>query len=145
MRKKSINPLEVLFVIFSLLVIGYFIYIINVPPAEEAGGLASLRPGLTLTDKPILAVSIESQSFKTENNACFSIIRGDVENLGGEIAEESVIRCKPSIYPPAETKTEASKKISSIAAGQKSSFEIETEIKCRDNIRFNCMAECKNC
>ncbi len=145
MTKKSKKLLELLFVVFSLVVIGYFIYVINVPPAKEQGGLASLRPGLTLTNKPIITVSVDSQSFKTENGACFSIIRGNAENLGDEAAEEVNINCKPSVYPFAENSIQASKKIGNIIAGQKSYFEIETEIKCGQDIRFNCVGECRNC
>ena len=144
MRKKSKNLLELLFVIFSLIIIGYLIYVINAPPAKQQGGLALLRISLTSTGKPILIVSLEPQELKEENGACFSVIKGSVKNTGDRDAEDAVITCEPPILSFSEN-IQASKEIGSIAAGQKSPFEIEKEVECGKEIRLICSAECGNC
>ncbi len=144
MRKNSKNLLELLFVIFSLVIIGYFIYVINSPPPRQQSGLASLMPQLTSTGKPIITVSVDSQIFWRENGKCFTSIEGTAKNIGDTFSEIVAIECNPPIIS-FEEQMPVKEEIGRIDVGQKNHFKIDSDIVCGKEIKLNCIAECKNC
>ena len=143
MNKKTIK--EMLFIILSVTIITYFIYVIITPSSAGEEGLASLKPSLETENKPILVVSVEDSYFDTEDQNCKIIVNGSVTNIGEQTAEEVMIRCRPSVYPIVETNIQASKQIGTINYTEKIDFQVERTIECDQKIRFDCTAECKNC
>ncbi len=143
MNKKTIK--EMLFIILSVTIITYFIYVIITPSSVGEEGLASLKPSLETENKPILVVSVEDSYFDTEDQNCKIIVNGSVTNIGEQTAEEVMIRCRPSVYPIVETNIQASKQIGTINYTEKIDFQVERTIECDQKIRFDCTAECKNC
>jgi len=144
MRKDSKNLLEVLFIIFSLVIIGYFIYVINSSPSKEPGGLASLMPELTLTDKPVITVLADSQVFWKENGKCFTSIEGTAKNIGDTFSEMVTIECNQPILSFEEAIL-VKEEIGRIEPGQNNHFNINSEIPCGKEIKLNCAAKCGNC
>lgn len=143
MEKKVV--VELFFVVFSILVISYFILAIVISSPEREEELASLSLGVTIKHTPILVVSLDSFDYQTKGEKCFISINGTVTNIGDENAEDITIRCRPCIYPVVDINIQASKKIRNLNISDSTFFEIEREIECGSKLRFDCSAECKNC
>jgi len=143
MDKKTV--VELFFVVFSILVISYFILAIAISSSPDEEGLASLSPGVTLKDTPILVVSLESSDYQTKEGKCFIAVNGTVTNIGDEAAEDITVRCRPCIYPVVDIEIQASKKLEDLNGSESTFFELEREIECGSKLRFDCVAECENC
>ncbi len=143
MDKKTIK--EMLFVVLSIIVIVYFVYVIITPSSAGGNGLDSLKPSLEIENKPILVVSLEDSYFGFKEEKCTVHVNGSITNIGEEIAEDVMVRCRPAVYPIVETNIQASKQIGEINYTEKVDFDLEREIECGQQFRFDCVAECTNC
>ncbi len=137
MAKKKL--LEIIFVVACLIIIGFFIYTILSPTSSAEDGLASLKPSLT-KDGPILIASVESNKHVEQRDVCYTIIEGEVSNIGTKSAD-TTIRCRPTIYPIVEVNIQASKRIGEVGVGDTTSFSIKREVECGQELRFDCSAE----
>ena len=132
--------------LMELFVVGLFIILVGYFIILVASGSFGQERSSTADNKecPILVVSLESSDYQRNSEGCFVVINGSLINLGDKTAEDTIVRCRPSVYTVIETEIQASKKIGDLEAGKQIFFEVERSMECSERFKFDCIAECQN-